>query len=369
MRSPDALARGQWTRWNHSGAGYVSDQAFRFTSPRWVFGSDGPLAALCEQFPEGADVRDRDVYQFGVYTGGSMAGQVLYFRDLQVRFGTMWGFDSFVGLPPEAPDAQLLTKNWKPGAYSTADALRLWNWPRVETALRKSIGRRPDEGDLAFIRGFYNATLRPTLAREQRMQPALYVDVDADLYISSIQLLDWLFCSDLMVASPTNGTLVRYDDWGGPTRVDKLVGERRAHLEVSIRHRVRWSQPALLSNWFRVEAYSLDTGHCARRGYPRAATGGSASGAVGSAGRGVGGHERLLACIARVDMWKRPFVSRHGMQARCTHKYHRHLRKTYGWARQQAQASSATTGTEREREPAGSPQRPEFCEVLGKDTS
>eukprot|EP00966_Prymnesium_polylepis_P003602 82265-Prymnesium_polylepis.1 len=100
------------------------------------------------------------------------------------------------------------------------------------------------------------------------MRPALYVDVDADLYISTIQCLEWLFCSGLMRAGSRNGTVVRYDDWGGPTGAHELVGERRAHLEVTNRHSVHWRHSGLLGNWFRVTSYRLDHGWCAARGYP-----------------------------------------------------------------------------------------------------
>ena len=88
-----------------------------------------------------------------------MAGQVKYFRDLGVKFGTMWGFDSFIGLPPEKEGHMLLTKNWKQGAYSAADALRTWRWDRVEKTLRNRINRSEDEGEVVFIRGFFNGQL------------------------------------------------------------------------------------------------------------------------------------------------------------------------------------------------------------------
>ena len=63
------------------------------------------------------------------------------------------------------------------------------------------------------------------------MKPALYVDIDADLYSSSLQALEWLFRMGLIVP----GTVIGYDDWtfGGPQ------GEQRAHREVMKRHGVK----------------------------------------------------------------------------------------------------------------------------------
>ena len=130
-RTLDALHRGAWTGRNHT-AFYSKEWVFTHYQPDWVFGSNGPLAGWCQTFPHGANIEDRDVYQFGVYTGGTMSGIVNYFRALHVRFGTLWGFDSFEGLPSEAKGHKLLTHNWRPGAYSAADALHTWSWSNLE---------------------------------------------------------------------------------------------------------------------------------------------------------------------------------------------------------------------------------------------
>ena len=93
--------------------------------------------------------------------------------------------------------------------------------------MRFKINRSRAEGNTSFVRGFFNQTLRPTLARERRMRPALYVDVDTDLYVSTMQALDWLFCSGLMHAGSRNGTVVRDDDWRGPVVRTKVRGGAR----------------------------------------------------------------------------------------------------------------------------------------------
>ena len=41
-------------------------------------------------------------------------------------------------------------------------------------------------------------------------KPAFWVDLDVDLYISTVQVLDFMFKNHLIV--PT--TLVSFDDWG-----------------------------------------------------------------------------------------------------------------------------------------------------------
>jgi hypothetical protein len=78
---------------------------------------------------------------------------------------------------------------------------------------------------VGFVRGFYNMSLTRTLAADEHMRPALFVEIDCDLYISTHQALDWLLQSRLIVP----GTLIGYDDWvaGGPG------GQARAHDEMS----------------------------------------------------------------------------------------------------------------------------------------
>lgn len=91
--------------------------------------------------------------------------------------------------------------------------------------LRRKLMRYIREERVSFVRGFYNESLTRTLATDEHMQPALFVDIDCDLYISTIQALDWLLRSRLVVP----GTLIGYDDWvaGGPG------GQARAHEEMS----------------------------------------------------------------------------------------------------------------------------------------
>jgi hypothetical protein len=66
------------------------------------------------------------------------------------------------------------------------------------------------------------------------MRPALYVDIDCDLYVSTYQALDWLFSSKLIVP----GTLIGYDDWCLTTL--GTAGESRAHIEIARKYKVKF---------------------------------------------------------------------------------------------------------------------------------
>merc|ERR1719271_2075309 len=69
--------------------------------------------------------------------------------------------------------------------------------------------------------------------------PAFLIDMDADLYISSIQALDYIFREQL--ARP--GTLIGYDDWWESPCASNDVdvwkyGEAKAHKEIAIKYNV-----------------------------------------------------------------------------------------------------------------------------------
>jgi len=46
---------------------------------------------------------------------------------------------------------------------------------------------------------------------KSNLKPAFWVDIDVDLYISTIQILDFMFQNKLIVPE----TLVSFDDWAG----------------------------------------------------------------------------------------------------------------------------------------------------------
>lgn len=169
--------------------------------------------------------RNLDVYEFGVYTGGTMRGIARRLRG----FGHLWGFDSFQGLPVEAKGVRLEGRHWLPGAFSAADALSEYSLPQLLQALREKI----EYSNLTLVPGFYNESLNDTLWRRHRFQPALLVDVDVDLYSSSMQCLTWMLDRRLIVP----GTLVRYDDFRQPRQ---RFGEGRAHREITRKYRITW---------------------------------------------------------------------------------------------------------------------------------
>ena len=187
---------------------------------------------------------DRDIYEFGVYTGRAMRSLASFVKKRGLATGTMWGFDSFAGLPPDlAPKGNMTfryfnkrVKYWKdmvssngsfaPGAFSVAKLLQTSSVAQMTQRLDEYV----NDSRVKWVAGFYNESLTAGLAAARGMRPALYVDVDVDIYVSAYQALDWLCASRLIVP----GTLVGYDDWrwGDHRNASERDGEARAHLEV-----------------------------------------------------------------------------------------------------------------------------------------
>lgn len=100
--------------------------------------------------------------------------------------------------------------------------------------------------------GWFSETLRPELVEIGVFQPAAYVDIDADLYNSTMDVLDFMFEHRLI----RPGTLIGYDDWGDTDFW--TAGESRAHKEIVEKYDVKgaqqfsWGEPPLIRKLFLV---------------------------------------------------------------------------------------------------------------------
>lgn len=189
---------------------------------------------------------ERDMYEFGVLTGRSMKGYLKSLRKVHVPFRHYWGFDSFSGLPDEDASTERThtsVKDWQPGSWSASEALRIKSWSTLEATLLRYL----NDTRVSLVRGYYNESLTRTLAIDRRMRPALFVEIDCDLYVSSSAALDWMFASQLIVA----GTILVYNDWAG----GGSSGEARAHREACAKYNVTVTRlPSRMEMIFRVES-------------------------------------------------------------------------------------------------------------------
>ena len=184
-----------------------------------------------------------DIYQFGVYTGGSLKSIRERWGHHELPLRRVWGFDSFVGLQGGAQTAGEESTGWVDGAFSAADALGTSSMRELKDAILRYItghsstqrakmdwfGKR-----VTFIPGYFNESLLPGLVQTWRMGPARYVDVDVDQYVPAVQALDWMFAEGLI----RPGTYIGYDDIGSTAKW--IAGESKAHLEMASKYGVHF---------------------------------------------------------------------------------------------------------------------------------
>ena len=234
-------------------------QAMKWTS--MAAGIDGRLTRLLNSMCSNWTCRERDVFQFGVFTG---TGARKIGAHIQ-HFGHLWGFDSFRGIPEEPDDTEQrawkgkgnLVNKFRAGQYSAADAMGVFNL----SELIGYVAQRVDRPNTTFVPGYFSESLTDALMRRYTFQPALLVDVDVDIYMSTVQCLDWMLSHQLLIPS----SFVRYDDWPAATADDGeaagtlFYGQARAHYEISRRHRVKWRHVARNA----LMAISIGERHCA----------------------------------------------------------------------------------------------------------
>lgn len=142
------------------------------------------------------------VLEFGVRDGMSFhwMSRMIVTLDLPV---SLYGFDSFEGLPEETPGVWNHPKH-SPGAYAARR-------PRIV-----------DDSRLRLMEGWFEDTLTEELA--QRLErPVLLVEIDCDLHSSTKTVLDWI--GPLL----TRGSLLYFDDWHEDGRAP--WGEKLAFME------------------------------------------------------------------------------------------------------------------------------------------
>lgn len=208
------------------------------------------------------------ILQFGVLKGRSLdsIGKVSEYQ------ATLWGFDSFVGLP-ESEGA------FRRGAYSAT--FRTRNRTLQQARIRQIVNRISNRipGKVHIVPGLYTQSLTHTLGmRLSQDGPAAYIDVDCDLYTSTFHALDWSFSHGLA----STGTMIGYDDWWvlpctvprdkRQVSLARLGGEARAHFEIAQKYRVSFecvcgpcsSESDLRYGWrtyYRVRNFSaMDAG-------------------------------------------------------------------------------------------------------------
>ena len=187
------------------------------------------------------------VYEFGVLRGFGLRAWVeaMPLLNISVKDASVWAFDSFRGMPDEPSGFMRKSherdKQWHAGGLNVARLMGISSWPQLQEAIVRNIGHAPERTHL--VRGFYNESLREgrSLSQRLRMQPALLLDIDCDLYTSTKEALRFMLESELLVP----GTYIYYDDysvehWMVPPSKHPYMEERLAHEEISKEFGLTW---------------------------------------------------------------------------------------------------------------------------------
>lgn len=171
-----------------------------------------------------------DIFQFGVWCGHSMVAILKIWERTGLPFGTLWGFDSFEGLPAGAEAESMYDAAWVPGAFSAATDFETGTVMEAVEKVRARLTPLHGGARVKLVPGFWNISLEG--GPHADMSPAQYIDIDADLYTSSVLALDYVFRNKLYQA----GTILAYHDWG--TTPD-FAGEKRAHREMTQKYQIQ----------------------------------------------------------------------------------------------------------------------------------
>jgi O-methyltransferase len=158
-----------------------------------------------------------DYLEFGVYRGDTFVHA--YRRaSAAMPFMRFWAFDSFEGLP------QLTGLDLGGEFHAAQFACDIETFE--ETLRRENVDMRRVE----IVSGWFDKSLVPELKNNRRLTVASLVYVDADLYASTVPVLNFL--TDIV----STGTIIMFDDWycfsGDPNK-----GVQRAWREWLARNR------------------------------------------------------------------------------------------------------------------------------------
>jgi len=174
-----------------------------------------------------------EIYEFGVYTGSSIINIRKGLQALNTSFRLI-GFDSFKGLPKDEKNLPG-HEHWRPGFF---DASFAFNESSIYATMQRirRITKMP-EHKLILIPGFFSNSLTKHVVSKHNLQPAAYIDIDVDMYISAYQALDFMFRQNLVVP----GTVIGYDDWcGSKLHLSLEDGESAAHVRITLEHKVEF---------------------------------------------------------------------------------------------------------------------------------
>ena len=173
-----------------------------------------------------------DIYQFGVFNGGSMKEIASILNKHKIEVNSFYGFDVFTGMPKETAEP-IFQDSWNPDIFPDEfNVLKYMNLTtpeecasHIQTEVKNIFVSRENNTKVSVVPGL----VEETLPSQEDLKPAFYVDFDLDIYSPTKYAFNYLMENNLIVP----GTLIGYDDWGGTPGFEEFKdGESRAHKEI-----------------------------------------------------------------------------------------------------------------------------------------
>lgn len=182
-------------------------------------------------------------YEFGVCTGKAIdimldmtegtSNWSEITKRIDKRFLGVIGFDSFTGLPKESPEVWQ-NPEWPEGAFSSLEVFNVKSIPEAIAELYKKWEKYSTKVEL--VEGYYNDSLTDELGESLKNKQASFVHIDCDIYLSTVQAMDWIFKHDLAMKD----SIWRFDDW--ISTPEWTAGESKAFLEISQKYKLKWNR-------------------------------------------------------------------------------------------------------------------------------
>ena len=177
-----------------------------------------------------------DIYIFGIWSGVSTKLISDYLDMKNKSYKKMWGFDSFTGLPKEKEGFDRYVGH-NPGSYSS---ISLYS-DSIDNTI-EIIKNGINNPRLELIPGYYKDILNKKLTCDKDFNVASFVDVDVDLYDSTVDVLKFLFKNKLTVP----GTIFYFDDWGAVE--EYTSGESLAWKELTECYNIQYKEIFSIGN-------------------------------------------------------------------------------------------------------------------------
>jgi hypothetical protein len=150
-----------------------------------------------------------DYLEFGVSRGTSIVCMARALSAAGLKKVRLIGFDSFLGMPPEAA-----TQGWLPGQYFSS----------IRATQAHLISEGVDLDRVELVKGWFKDSLNDRTVQSLDLQKASLVMVDCDIYTASKEAL-W-FVGPLI----EDEAVIIFDDWGWRSDSGQ-IGQREAYAE------------------------------------------------------------------------------------------------------------------------------------------